>query len=87
MVLMIAFGAYFLAASFKCRCHLSGWHGAQAQAGLAFVALASARMVVAAKNRDPRFHWEVYVGLTVLSPLWIPSVFDTVLAVRDLWLR
>jgi hypothetical protein len=85
MVLMIAFAAYFVAASLKCRCHLSVWHTAQAQAGLAFVALAAARMVVAAKNRDRRFHWGLYVGLTVLSPFWINSVFEIVLAMRDWW--
>jgi hypothetical protein len=85
MVLMIAFAAYFVAAALKCRCYLSVWHEAQAQAGLAFVLLAATRMILAAKNRDPRFHWGLYVGLTMLSPFWINGVFETVLAMRDWW--
>jgi hypothetical protein len=85
-VLMVAFASYLLAASIKCRCHFSVWHNAQAQAGLAFVAMAFARMLLAFKQRDTRFHWKLYVALTVLSPLWIAGVFQTVLAWRDWWL-
>jgi len=86
-VLMVAFAAYFLAASIKCRCHLSVWHEAQAQAGLAFVTIAFARLLLAFNKRDPRFRWELYVALTVLSPLWIAAVFQTVLAWRNWWFR
>jgi hypothetical protein len=84
-VLVVAFGCYLVAGTFRCRCHLAVWHQAQANAGLAFVVMALARMLLALNKRDPRFRWELYVALTVLSPLWIAGVFQTVLAWRNWW--
>ena len=85
-VLVIAFFWFSTSAAIKCRCHESDSHHAQAQAGMIFVGIVLLRVVAAALFRDRRFHWHVYLVMTLLSPFWIWLVFKSVLIFRDAYL-
>jgi hypothetical protein len=82
-VLVMAFGWFAICASLMCRCYESIWHEAQAKAGLVFVGMVFLRMVVGAVFRERRFRWEIYLIMSLLSPLWIRLVFELVLRIHD----
>jgi hypothetical protein len=82
-VLVGAFAWFSVCASVMCRCYESIWYEAQRKAGIVFVGVVLLRMVAGAVFREQRFRWDIYVIMTLFSPLWIWLVFELVLRMHD----
>src|SRR5688572_21134849 len=54
------------------------WNEAQGRAGLVLVGLVWARMLIARLRDERGSGWRFYAVLCLLSPVWIPAVFNLV---------
>jgi hypothetical protein len=82
-VSVATFAWFAICVTFKCRCEKSIWHEAQARAGLTLVGFVFLRMVGGVIFRERHFRWQTYLFMCLLSPLWIPLVFDLILLIHD----
>ena len=55
------------------------WPGVMGLAGLQFVGIVFLRIIVAAVRREPVDGWRSYLVMIVLSPFWIPMIYDLLL--------